>query len=311
MSFPCLVDTLLAAKARVRKLDAVAHGGHKIGVRTEELCNLMAVHNFPQRSGGWKEHWYNKAFVRNLKDIDGKFAALGLSIRDLETELRSTIEEEDPCKSAMAFKKSYQRSMRAAIKGKRICDAEGRMRYKLDRWNFDAFPRVCVREALNSLRHVGKSAPPRVAAAVLGTMWNRWATSRRIKTAGRVAQCKFGCVDHEDSIEHYSVCPVIGDFAKRYLRLQQNTWVKERRLRFFLMDPEMKRETADSRTRGAILLYAVYRTLNIARHSKNPSSRVIREMLPQSAKEGVKGHAYATNLMDNWWPMLHGAVGLD
>jgi len=77
------------------------------------------------------------------------------------------------------------------------------------------------------------------------------------------------------------------------------------------MDPEMKRETADSRTRGAILLYAVYRTLNIARHSKNPSSRVIQEMLPQSAKEEVKGHAYATNLMDNWWPMLHGAVGLD
>ena len=118
-------------------------------------------------------------------------------------------------------------------------------------------------------------------------------------------------MDHEDSIEHYSVCPVIGEFTKRYLGLQQKTWVKERRLRFFLMDPEMKRETADSRTSGAILLYAVYRTLNIARHSKKPTSRVIREMLPQSAKEGVKGHAYATNLLDNWWPMLHGAVGLD
>ena len=38
-SVPCLVDTLLAAKARVRKLDAVAHGGHKIGASTEELCN--------------------------------------------------------------------------------------------------------------------------------------------------------------------------------------------------------------------------------------------------------------------------------
>ena len=83
----------------------------------------MTPHNFPQRRGGWNEHWYNKAFVRNLKDIDGKFAALGLSIRDLETELGSTIEEEDPCKSAMAFKKAYQRSMRSAIKGKRICDA--------------------------------------------------------------------------------------------------------------------------------------------------------------------------------------------
>ena len=182
------------------------------------VINLMAAYNFPQRSGGWNEHWYNKAFVRNLQGIDGKFAAIGLSIRDVETELHSTIEEEDPGKRAIAFKKAYQRSMRSAIKGKRVCDAEGRMRYKLDRWNFDAFPRVCVREALNSLRHVGRSAPPRVGAAVLGTMWNRWATSRRIQTAGGAAQCKFGIV-YSQAHRFMRRCTFRSDFDSAVIEL--------------------------------------------------------------------------------------------
>jgi hypothetical protein len=42
--------------------------------------------------------------------------------------------------------------------------------------------------------------PPRVMAAAMGCVWNRWATARRMQRRG--SACLLGCEVWEDSVEH-------------------------------------------------------------------------------------------------------------
>ena len=75
-------------------------------------------------------------------------------------------------------------------------------------------------------------APPRVFAAVFRTYFNGWCTARRFQQAGT---CAFGCIDYEDSVEHYARCPVLARFGQKCLRLSYFPEPDQRRLDFFLL----------------------------------------------------------------------------
>ena len=53
-------------------------------------------------------------------------------------------------------------------------------------------------------------------------------------------------------------------------------------------------------TRLALLVYAVYRTTNAARHNPLHSTEMARRAIQESIYEGAKGHRGATEAADHW-----------
>ena len=139
-------------------------------------------------------------------------------------------------------------------------------------------------------------APPRLSAAVLSTLLNRWCTERRFQREG---PCLFGCVDQADSIEHYLACRVFRTFTRTFLgscspALEDREWHL------------LAHEALDSPgkiVKVAIGLYAAYRATQRLRrlppHQRAALSQdEISRMLQQAAREGVRGHARTIALME-------------
>ena len=51
-------------------------------------------------------------------------------------------------------------------------------------------------------------------------------------------------------------------------------------------------------TLRAVLVYAIFRATNQLRHRQGDSAEVVKDMVQQYAKEGVRGHAKATRVLD-------------
>ena len=82
-----------------------------------------------------------------------------------------------------------------------------------------------ARRALANLQLLSTLAPPRVCAAVFGTLWNRWCTCRRYQQRHSARnRCVLGCGGAaEDSIEHYCRCPVTRQAMERKLNMSPDT----------------------------------------------------------------------------------------
>ena len=73
--------------------------------------------------------------------------------------------------------------------------------------------------ALKRLNSIAKQVTPRMWAATFGCLWNRWPTARRRQILN--SKCLLGCEWGEDSIEHYSHCRQVQEFATGKLHLQR------------------------------------------------------------------------------------------
>ena len=114
----------------------------------------------------------------------------------------------------------FQSVFTAKLKEAAGYNAEERMRQKLRRWNLPGRPQVITARATRRIQLLPRLVPPRVAAAVISTIWNRWATARRLQIEGPDNKCVLGCSPTaEDSLEHYACCPLIRQAARRHLRL--------------------------------------------------------------------------------------------
>ena len=93
-----------------------------------------------------------------------------------------------------------------------------RVRDKMKRWNLIGSPGKLDRQVLKNFKMLSCWCPPRVLATYLRTCWNGWVTDRRFRTCitgskHSANNCRLGYLHGEDSIEHYSLCPVFWAFA--------------------------------------------------------------------------------------------------
>jgi hypothetical protein len=97
-----------------------------------------------------------------------------------------------------------------------------RIRQRLERFrqspfmNGVAWARSARFVALN-LKLLNGNVLPRVQAAVLSTLCNRWTTARRFQQRNR--PCAFGCATGEDRLEHYCCCTRVLQWAWQNLGL--------------------------------------------------------------------------------------------
>ena len=170
------------------------------------------------------------------------------------------------------------------------------MRQRIVRWNLCGPELRMGRRAVNRLAQLRRLVPPRVSAAVLSTLWNRWCTARRFQRQG---VCVLGCKCAEDSIEHYASCPMIRCFGWTFLRLH---WLPQEGLLHLLVLHGALSDDS-SLCRAAILTYAAWRTTETLRRAAVPQHNDARRMLEQYAREAVRGHPSAAAMLDTSWAM--------
>ena len=96
------------------------------------------------------------------------------------------------------------------------------------------------------------------------------------------------------------MCPFVWLFSQRRLWLYPpEIGPEQRRMAFFLIDAPTVRDEVISR--AAVRLAACYRVHNTARYQATWSPQVMQEMLPQAARDLVRGHARASAALDSAW----------
>ena len=92
------------------------------------------------------------------------------------------------------------------------------------------------RHALANLQTLHRMVPPRVVAAVWGTIWNRWHTHRRHGNRGEPTDvCQLGCGATEaDDINHYRRCRIVRRAGSSVLNLREESLTPRA---FFLVEP--------------------------------------------------------------------------
>ena len=88
------------------------------------------------------------------------------------------------------------------------------LRRRLGRWMIPTLPGHRCGRALRALEVLLSQVPPRIIAAVILCLCNRWITGRRFQQGGR---CILGCSPGEDSIEHYAYCPYFHSLCFKHL----------------------------------------------------------------------------------------------
>ena len=134
--------------------------------------------------------------------------------------------------------------------------------------------RKCARRTLHNLHILNKLVSPRVIAAIISTIFNRWCTRRRYQNGQ--GNCVLKCDPRaDDSIEHYCNCPTVKKVGRKVLNLNPANQINI--LTFNLCNQYIR--TQEDLTNTGLLIYAVYRATNHYRqHPGENEEHIFRGM---------------------------------
>ena len=294
-SFRSLTCYAKASQMRVAIWESSAAGGLNLPDKIARVNRAWASTEFLGRRSRWAS-WYHASHVLVLHRALQALSDLHLSPSSVISVLSGgalrpwtrTIHE--------STKSSTQRWLYARLMEPPSMWAEERVRYKLQRLMLPGIPRIVASRVLRRLRSLSRLVPPRVHAAVLSTIWNRWCTLRRFQVVSQTRHsCLLGCISGEDSIEHSLRCPVLLEVARRRLNLYlsgSDSWAA-----FFLASEGSGIDSESTLARLALLVYAVYRTTNAARNCGKLSQETARRAIHEAIYEGARGHARASHFV--------------
>lgn len=188
---------------------------------------------------------------------------------------------------AVKFRRQSQRWFAEHLLKKDGFDVETRLRSRLLRWRLPGFPGRIARRVAVQLARLRQLAPPRVRAAALSTIFNRWVSDRRMRSRRRgTGLCKLQCsATAADSVEHYFRCPVWLEWQRRRL----GDCLRDHGLRHGVLAAPM---SDGQLCRQAIGNYVLYRGTNhLRRHRFAPRANVqeyIHQHLDQLLHEGTR-----------------------
>ena len=300
----------LAAKIRVCVYENAQHGGLRIRERARDLQQIVQASEHIDRRGIWAD-WIQSTPVLVLRRALEVCRTQGLTpayIQGLAAGSNAT----HPFNLATRkrVRKKFQTTLSDQIRSRESYNPHRRMEHKLGRWQITSpFPRIAAERALKRLSALDRVAPPRVGAAVLATMWNKWPTARRFQREG---SCCLRCSPQaHDSIEHYACCPIIRSVASSLLRLELQP-PPHAITNFLLITPPPSSDPTVTPPRRylrmALLVTAAYNATNAARHKPPRNAQEVTDMLGQSLREAVRNHPVARAELHNVWNPQHGAL---
>lgn len=281
MELPQLPAIAQAAQCRVCRYENATHGGLHITTRTARLDSLFSscpLHDRVDMWGPWPRHTV-------LHQIHHRNADL------LQQDPTYEVTKKRAGQNVDKHRTSWQRACYATLRTSYKVEVARHMRRRLDRWHIPLLPgkRYCRVTLL--LKGLAKKTPPRIPAAVLRCLCNGLITSRRYQGRNR---CGLGCIEAEDSLEHYAFCPALATIARERLQLERAEPAERLQTLLCLHCPWSDGNMQELLKR-AILLYGLAHALNARRHHFL-SSLATREALVQGFREAVFNHAIASIL---------------
>ena len=324
--FACkaLLPWCVAAQLRVRvwdpgcNYDYVQHPHHILqppswslfARRVRRLRDALAAPDCLQSFALWQD-WYKRSFLLQLEDNKLDFECRYASLTQLAMQVSASLVPNATGIQLSKCKAGFQKAAYRAALSSIEQDAESRMRTKLRRWNlnsedmcrtlsltaYQSTPNWTARRALHTLCLVRQHVTPRVAAAVWGTMWNRWTTTARCEQ--RSSRCLLCDEDSAlDKIEHYCRCPVVKDLGVRHLKLDASRYFN---IRTFTGTNPHTRSVEDVQM-CSLLVYATYRATNFQRHASSALDRnQLHDAMKQWCREGCFGHLGCMKALSDRW----------
>ncbi len=209
--------------------------------------------------------------------------------------------EESNAHRLQRIRKKFQRVVRRELDSRSRVDPVARMRHKLGRYALSGLPGITAPRCVRSLQILETAVSPRVAAAVLRTLWNGWTTSHRFQGS---ETCVLRCSEWaQDKLEHYAVCPCIRKFGRTFLNLQRGP-ANCQLGQFIALGLNDAKVADEELVRRAIWVYSAYRAVMEVSHNGYGSQEEVQDMLKQFAREAVRGHSTSTAILDgcfvNW-----------
>ena len=149
-------------------------------------------------------------------------------------------------------------------------------------WRLVGPPAHTSRRTHANLRRLRGLVPPRIRAAVLSTVFNRWTTDRRMRALrGQQRTCLLGCPGAADAVEHYLQCPVLRCWMATRLGIRGLPFSMERWMFALPLTDRQLRLTAVS-------VYVMYRLVNHLRHNSNNDRDYQMRFMNQLLHEAVR-----------------------
>ena len=292
--FKSLTEVVKAAQFRVACRENKAHGGLHVRSRSRAMAEARRSTIYVDREFRWRR-WYDEAHCVTLRTTMKQFEDAGITEQVVEDTAAGNKPRPWTKGTQQIVSRNFQRTARALLARRDMYDPGHWTREKLSRWGLR--DRRQADRSLARLRSLGSEVPPRVMAATIGCIWNRWPTARRLQRRGY--PCLLGCGVGEDSIQHYACCRLTRDAACRWLGI---------RYRFsgpfehwMLAAPTCVEIEGTPKWWGhiALLLYSVQRVTISLRHARDPPlvEAEVRRALRQGLVEGARGHPAATRLL--------------
>jgi hypothetical protein len=193
------------------------------------------------------------------------------------------------------LRRGTQRWFAKEIQSRIRYSAHSRMQQRIRRWGLPGLPHRTSARILRQLVKLRKLCQPRIVAAALSTIWNRWTTERRMTHGGGHHRgCLLGCSPTAaDSIEHYFQCRFVREWRdKRLPPIVRSHGLQEALLATPMNDVQLKNQ--------GLLTYVVYRTTNDLRHQTGlphpPPRDFVVQYMNQMVHEGLRGGDTSLNL---------------
>lgn len=292
--YKAIAHTVRAAQLRVARYENIQHGGLQLRQREEELRVARRDTIYIDREFRWRA-WMDAAHCIVLLANERELRRQGVRISAVEEEAAGSAPRPWTLAVLAKVRRNFQKAAGALIRRDDGYDALDWIRSKLAYWGVRD-RREAVR-CLCRIRELQATVPPRVFAAALGCIWNKWPTARRKQVRGR--PCLLGCGHGEDSVQHYSGCPQVRQAARKWLGMEFR--ISHPLLHWVCAAPTCVEieETLHWWSRVALLQYAVQQVTNGVRHGRGPlpASEEAQRALRQGLLEGVRGHSMARSLL--------------
>ena len=299
--FRSLLWTSVAAQARVLHAEGHASGGLAVSERASSLQRHLDDSPYIVRTARMRS-WYLGSHARVLMQANKTLTSINATPRDAELALANGAPRPWSAALTRTIRSGIQRWIYARLEAPAPGQPELRLRHRLRRWKLPGFPRIVTSRVLRRLRTLSKLVAPRVQAAAISTIFNRWTTRRRFQQ-GYENSCVLGC-GGDDSLEHYLRCSATLAFARRHLGLHFPTsaaWP----LFLFADNPAELQDSPSLWTRVALLVYVIYRTTNACRHATTKLTAAdLQRALHQSLHEAVRGHPASLRMIPEHRPHL-------
>jgi len=258
--------------------------------------------------------WYGASHVACLSENEASLRSLGIS---LPVCLEAVAGGPPPWdqKQKERQRRDIQRHITKLIKAAGAPHGTERVRHKLARWMDPTAPGPSDLHSANwllagppalvagrvhrTLQRLHTLVPPRIASAVIHTLWNGWCTARRFQDQSPAHdRCWLGCArGAHDSIEHYCRCPVSLDVLRRKLRIDV---LPQQALAYMLLSHPCVRDD-EILALTALFTYAVYMATNHYRltHIANPTRAA--DAIGQYIIQGCQGQDRLVQWVERRW----------